>query len=183
MNAHLDAVEVLSAWRAPEPEQDARRLEYLDHLARHEDGLTRFGPPAHLTASCLVLDSTLERVLLVHHRKANAWFQMGGHIEHSDSGLRDAAMREAAEESGLDGLRVSAEPVDLDRHLLVGAFGRCQEHLDVRYAAVAPRGAVPAVSPESYDVRWFPVADLPAPDPGLSRLVAASIAAVSRSAW
>jgi 8-oxo-dGTP pyrophosphatase MutT (NUDIX family) len=119
------------------------------------------GPPEHLTASCLVLDERLDRVLLTHHRRARMWFQFGGHLEPADRSIRAAAAREAAEESGIDALRVSPVPVHLDRHVLLGDFGRCREHLDVRYAATAPPGTVPRVSAESLDVRWWPVDGLP----------------------
>jgi hypothetical protein len=40
-------------------------------------------------------------------------------------------------------------------------------HLDVRFVAVAPEDAVPVVSEESTDVRWWPVGALPEPDTGL----------------
>jgi 8-oxo-dGTP pyrophosphatase MutT (NUDIX family) len=108
-----------------------------------------------------VLDERGTHALLTLHRRANAWFQLGGHLEPGDASLRDAARREAREESGLGVLEMLPRPVQLDRHLLVGAFGRCREHLDVRYAAVAPGGATPRVGSESHDVRWWPVGDLP----------------------
>ena len=95
------------------------------------------------------------------HRRASAWFQFGGHLEPGDPSLWSAARREACEESGLGGLDPLPAPVQLDRHSLTGAFGRCREHLDVRYAAVAPGGALPRVGPESHDVRWWEVGSLP----------------------
>ena len=137
--AHLleDAVGVLGRWTAPDPVQAQLRRDFLAHLARHPDAVARSGPPAHLTASCLVLDAAGEQVLLTLHRRANAWFQFGGHLEAEDSSLWAAARREAGEESGLDGLEPLAAPVQLDRHALSGAFGRCRVHLDVRAAGDA----------------------------------------------
>ncbi|WP_299440992.1 NUDIX hydrolase [uncultured Phycicoccus sp.] len=157
-----DAARVLRGWRAPDAGQEALRSAYLDFLVAHPDGVAKAGPPAHLTASCLVLDADAERVLLTHHRRARAWFQFGGHLEVGDASLWAAARREAREESGIASLEPLPHPVQLDRHVLVGDFAHCREHLDVRFVAVAETGAEPQVSAESLDVRWWPVDALPA---------------------
>jgi 8-oxo-dGTP pyrophosphatase MutT (NUDIX family) len=173
---HEDALAVLTGWRAPDEQQDRLRTSYVDHLRRHGDGLSRRCVPAHLTASALVVDATGEHVLLALHRKGGFWAQLGGHCEPVDTTLSGAALREAGEESGLDGLRVLGDgPVDLDRHELSGAFGSCGEHLDVRYLVVAPPDAEPVVSDESDDVRWFAWDALPRDAVvDLSRLVSAA---------
>jgi 8-oxo-dGTP pyrophosphatase MutT (NUDIX family) len=157
----VDAIARLGEWRAPDAEQERLRRAYLAHLERYRDALSRSGPPRHLTGSVLVLDPAGERVLLTLHQKARRWFQFGGHFEPGDLTMRHGAEREAREESGIDGLSVHPEIVMLDRHALGKAFGRCREHLDVRYMAVAPEGAAHAVSHESLDVRWWPADSLP----------------------
>lgn len=158
---HTDAVAVLSHWPAPDAGQERLRRDYLDHLAAHPDGVAKAGPPAHLTASCVVVDADHERVMLTLHRRAREWFQFGGHLEAGDASVWAAARREAREESGLGSLEPLHQPVQLDRHVLVGDFGRCREHLDVRYVAVAPEGARGLVSEESLDVAWWPIDALP----------------------
>ena len=67
----------------------------------------------------------------------------------------EAALREAAEESGISDLTVWPGVLDLDRHPAPCRPGVVEHHLDVRFLVVAPAGAEPVVSTESLDVRWF----------------------------
>ncbi|GGS26820.1 NUDIX hydrolase [Streptomyces griseoviridis] len=147
MSLHDDAVLVLKGYE----DQDELRQVYLDHLAAHPDGLWKSCGDGHVTASALVIDPTRERVLLTLHRKLRMWLQMGGHCEPEDATLAAAALREGTEESGVAGLTLlPGGPVRLDRH-----HTPCAWHLDVQYAALAPAGAVEAISDESLDLRWF----------------------------
>ncbi|WP_431999608.1 NUDIX hydrolase [Streptomyces sioyaensis] len=158
MSLHADAARVLTGWPAPSPAQEKLRLTYLDHLAAHEDGMWKPCKEGHLTASALVIDPTGGRVLLTLHRKLKMWLQMGGHCEPEDASLAEAALREAREESGIArGLTLlPGGPVRLDRH-----HTPCAVHLDVQYAALAPEGAVAAISDESLDLRWFAYDEVP----------------------
>ena len=156
-----DALARLTEWAAPSDEQERLRREYLSHLTDHADAMARSGPPEHLTGSVIVLDESGEHVLLTHHPKARRWLQFGGHFESGDATMWAGAAREALEESGIESLVVLPEIVHLSRHALATSFGRCREHLDVRYAAAAPAGAGHTVSEESLDVRWWPVDRLP----------------------
>ncbi|MGN6633903.1 MAG: NUDIX hydrolase, partial [Oryzihumus sp.] len=61
---HADATALLESWTAPTAGQDARREDFLAHLRAHPDAMAKAGPPAHLTASCLVLDPAGDHVLL-----------------------------------------------------------------------------------------------------------------------
>ena len=181
MSLHADALAVLRGWAPPTPAQAALRDRYVAHLEAHPDGLSRSCVPDHLTASTVVLDADRSRVLLTLHGKARRWFQVGGHCEPGDPTLVGAALREAAEESGVAGLVVLPAPVHLDEHVVpfCGTSGDVH-HLDVRFVALAPAGAAHAVSEESLDVRWWPVDALP--DPALEELVAAALAAAGPAA-
>jgi 8-oxo-dGTP pyrophosphatase MutT (NUDIX family) len=169
---HDDARRLLAGWRAPDACQERLRQEYVAHLDAHPDGLLRTCLPDHVTASTLVLSPDGGHVLLTLHAKAGAWFQLGGHTEAGDTTLAGAALREAREESCLDGLELDPEPVQLDRHEVPFCGGRPgTRHLDVRFLAVAAPGTAHAVSEESVDVRWWPADGLPSDEPSLRELV------------
>jgi 8-oxo-dGTP pyrophosphatase MutT (NUDIX family) len=161
---HADALAVLRAWSAPSPAQEELRRRFVAHLERHPDGMVRECRPAHVTASVLVLDSRLSRVLLTLHAKSGRWFQFGGHTEAGDLALAGAALREAVEESGLApaDLELHPVPVRIDDHAVPFCGpGEGVHHLDVMYAAVARDGARHEISEESLDVAWWPVDALP----------------------
>ncbi|MGE7438338.1 NUDIX hydrolase [Kitasatospora sp. NPDC001175] len=165
---HADAVRALSAWSVANADQEQLRRDYLGHLAEQPEGLYRSCLPAHITASAVVVDPDAGRVLLTLHPKVGIWLQMGGHCEPGDATLAAAALREATEESGIEGLELLSvdgmpTPVKLDRHL-VRCTGKDQPentHLDVQYVALAPAGAQALISEESLDLRWFDYDRLP----------------------
>lgn len=173
-----EVISTLQGWPTPDLGQEHLLTRYL-HLLADEGhrALVKGVLPAHLTASLVVLDTGRTKVLLTHHKRADAWLQFGGHFEESDETLEAAARREGSEESGLtiDGPLV---PADLDAHLLVGEFGLCQEHLDVRYVTTVPPDAVPGVSDESNDVRWFALDRVDSELPHLKRLVDRAVSAL-----
>ena len=172
MSLHEDALALLRAWAAPDPGQEQVRRRYVAHLEAHPDGLSRTCFPDHITASTLVLSEDGEQVLLTLHAKAGAWFQMGGHCEDTDTTLAGAALREATEESGVPGLELDPQPVQLNAHPVPFCDRRgTVHHLDVRFLAVAPEGAAHAVSEESLDVRWWPWDALPTDDEDMHALV------------
>ncbi|MFB7595901.1 NUDIX hydrolase [Streptomyces sp. NPDC056160] len=169
MTLHDDAALVLAGYEG----QDELSALYLDHLRTHPDGMWKACTDGHITASAMVIDPGHGRVLLTLHKKLRMWLQMGGHCEPEDVTLADAALREATEESGVSGLTLlPGGPVRLDRH-----HTPCAWHLDVQYAAVAPPGAVAAISDESLDLRWFAYDEVPdVADKSVVRLLEATLA-------
>lgn len=175
MVAPAVAAAELAAWEPDDEAQRALKFGFLAFLdARPDDACARECVPGHLTASALVLDAAGERTLLTLHKRFHRWVQLGGHCEPGDPDLRAAALREATEESGIEGLTISAEPLHLDVHPVLCSLGVPSRHLDVRYLVHAPAGAEPRISDESADLRWWPVAALPSDEPTLTTMVSAA---------
>lgn len=161
VSLHASATDALRAWVPDSKSQRRLRDAFLRHLDEHPDGVWRNCAPAPITASAAILDPAGRRLLLVLHRKVGRWLQPGGHCEAADPTLAAAALREATEESGIIGLELVPGILQVDRHPAPCNPGVVEEHLYVRYLVIARPDALPAVSHESADARWFPWDALP----------------------
>ena len=169
------AIATLTAWNAPDPDQDSVRHAILAFLLACPDGCRRACVPGHVTASTLVLDHTRSRVLLTLHPRLGRWVQLGGHCEDGDAGIIEAALREATEESGIDGLRIRPELAAVHVHPVTCSLGVPTRHLDLQFLAYAPEDAEVTISDESLDLRWWPIDEVAeGADAGLRQLVAAA---------
>ncbi|HEY8547822.1 MAG TPA: NUDIX domain-containing protein [Acidimicrobiales bacterium] len=158
---------------------EALRRQVLDFVDAHPDALHRSCAEGHLTGSAMVVDPASERFLFMLHAKVGRWLQPGGHAD-GDAALPAVALREATEETGIEGLRVAVPAVDVDVHLFVAPGEVSHLHLDARYLVVAPPGAVPRANHESRGLRWAGVDELDGLglDPGTHRLAHAALAAL-----
>lgn len=179
---HDDATRTLERWRPATFGQESLRHAFLGFLAARADACARSCVPGHLTASTVVLDPAGTRVLLTLHPRVGRWLQLGGHCEAEDVSLRHAALREATEESGIDGLNLEPEPLHLAVHPITCSLGVPTRHFDVRYLARAPADARRVVrSTESLDLRWWPVEELPDDATDIAELVALARARVQNA--
>jgi len=167
--------------RAGDASHEAHRAQILAFLDGHPDALHRSCSAGHLTGSALVIDPTTRQVLFLFHAKVRRWLQPGGHAD-GDANLAHVALREAEEETGIDGLQVVGPAIDLDVHRFHHAGGTEPDHLhlDVRHLVLAPAGAVAVTNHESEGVRWVPAdacTELEV-DVGTVRMVAAGLEAL-----
>jgi 8-oxo-dGTP pyrophosphatase MutT (NUDIX family) len=158
----------------------AERRRVLDFIDAHDDALHRSCGPGHLTGSALVVDAESGKFLLLHHTKLRRWLQPGGHAD-GDGNLAAVALREASEETGIEGLRVVVPAIDIDVHLVEPPREQPHHHHDVRYLVVTPPAAVAVGNHESTDLRWATLDDLDALgcDPGVRRMAEAGLAALT----
>ena len=177
MSVRDSAISILTGWRPADPAQDSLRHAVLAFVQGRPDACRRECVAGHVTASALVLDHTGSRVLLTLHPRLGRWVQLGGHCDDDDADVVAAALREATEESGVDGLRIEPGLAAVHVHPVTCSLGVPTRHLDLQFVAHAPAGAQIAISDESDDLRWWPADALPdGTDHALAYLVARATA-------
>jgi 8-oxo-dGTP pyrophosphatase MutT (NUDIX family) len=114
-------------------------------------------------------------VVLLRHKRLGFWLQPGGHIDPGESPW-EAALREAAEETGLElaYADVGSDGVPPLVHVDVHAGGRGHTHLDLRYVLDGGDADPNPPEGESQEVGWFvwPAAIERAGDERLANLLA-----------
>ena len=134
----------------------------LDLLGASGDPLARdHFNPGHFTVGAFVLAES--HILMIHHRRLDAWLEPGGHIDAEDHSLETAAARELVEETGVAGRLIDHGIFDVDVHAIPAAQGEpAHSHFNVGYLFVADL-VEPIAAPEVRATAWAPldgVADL-----------------------
>jgi len=150
-------VEEVSAY-APSGEAERKsQAAILDLLRRATDPFTR-DHTDHITGSAIVARPDGSAFLMVFHRRLERWLQPGGHVEPEDASVRDTALREAREETGVTELDIANEGriVDLDVHPIPATKKRpAHVHYDLRYLLTTRASATLAEPLEIEKVAWF----------------------------
>lgn len=161
---YRDAIE---AYR-PENEQEANdRRVILNYLKQQpENLLSRENQVAHITSSGLILNRSLDKMLLIHHNIYKTWAWTGGHADgHPD--LLEVALKEGREETGVAALMplteamVSLDILPVYGHMKRGRYVSAHLHLNASYVLTADEGAPLQVNAdETSGVAWIPAASL-----------------------
>jgi 8-oxo-dGTP pyrophosphatase MutT (NUDIX family) len=163
-------LEAIGAYRVEHPHDELAFSQFRSFLDR-VDPFRRSDPEEHVTASAIVARPSGDGFLIVYHRKLDRWLQPGGHIEPDDASVFAAAVREAREETGVDGFDApfSDSILDLDVHL-IPAFGSepAHVHYDVRFLLTSEDGGALAAGAAWFSLAGVSPADL---DGSLERAV------------
>jgi len=145
----------LAVYAETHPEEAATIQRFIAFVETRPECFERSLLEGHITGSAWIVDQGGAKVLLTHHRKLDAWLQLGGHAD-GDPDVLAVALKEAEEESGLDGFEAVTEGIfDLDIHPIPERKGVPEHlHYDVRYVLRATGSTDYVVSEESHDLRW-----------------------------
>jgi 8-oxo-dGTP pyrophosphatase MutT (NUDIX family) len=142
----------------PAGEPEAAEVTRMAQVAAAEPDPWSRSLPLHFTASAVVVHPPTRRVLLRWHPRLGDWLQVGGHGDPGETDALAIALREAAEETGLDDL--VPWPDAALRHAVLcpvpaSASEPAHEHADLRY--VLATGHPDAIRPEDdrSPLRWL----------------------------
>ena len=150
-----EIIRMLSDYKPVDRNEIIFKKQIIDFVARNEIFLGTRNMAGHLTGSAWIINYDRSKVLLTHHKSLNKWLQTGGHTEDGEN-VKDAAIREATEESGLTSLKFLSDRIfDIDVHR-IPAKGEKPEHYhyDIRFIFEADDKEEIKVSHESIDVKW-----------------------------
>ncbi len=120
-----------------EQEETDRKILYKA-LEEEEDILVRENLQAHFSASAWIRNRTGDKVLMLYHNIYRSWSWAGGHAD-GEADLKQVAMREVREETGLENLKLlkdgifSLEVLTVDGHEKRGVYIPSHLHYNVTY--------------------------------------------------
>lgn len=161
--ALIGSSEPRAAWHHVAPihvdELNTVKRKFFELTALEPGALDRETTPGHLTGSALVVNHDASETLLMFHTKLQRWLQPGGHAD-GEANLARVALKEAAEETGIEGLEIVDPAIDIDVHNVAPEGAEPILHYDVRFLVFAPVGAAPVGNHESEDIKWVPISEI-----------------------
>lgn len=171
--------DTLTAYLSVHPEDKEHLADLIDVLDAAGDSIvSRKEFRGHVTAGAVLLRPD-GRVLTIEHRALNRWLLPGGHVEDQDESLVGAALRELAEETGIDASAVTLAvdlPLHIDAHGIPANPSKGEPdhwHFDFRFLFRTTADEYTLQEEEVSAASWQP-ADMLTGEPLRSRVLAAA---------
>ncbi len=156
-----DLLQLLQNYCPEDENESTMVLETQRFIEQNPLCFERTLPAGHITASAWVVSPDRQKVLLMHHKKLDRWFQPGGHCD-GDPDVRRVALKETEEETGALGQMAGNGIFDVDVHLIpANAKEDAHFHYDIRFLVEADPATKPAANAESKEVRWVLMSNVP----------------------
>lgn len=147
---------LLDEYQPLDQDEQTYKEQIIEFITNHDDCFKRSQTKGHITGSAFLLNKQGSHVLLMHHKKLDDWFQLGGHCDGQEDVLA-VAIKEAQEESGITAIEpVLTSIFDIDIHR-IPANSKEQEHYhyDIRFLLQVTSDEQVQQNSESKELRWI----------------------------
>ncbi|MSO13547.1 NUDIX hydrolase [Rickettsiales endosymbiont of Trichoplax sp. H2] len=160
--------ELIKNYKALDLREMVYKDQMLEFIYNSENHFSRSNKLGHFTASAFIMNKNMSKFLLMHHKKLNRWFQLGGHCDGDNDVIR-VALKEAREESGINNFHLHFENIfDLDIHIIPKIKDEPSHyHFDCRFLLIAERESMKK-NKESNELKWFDIKDTNIPTSNVS---------------
>ena len=135
----------------------------LSFLDRNPDAFYRTNLAGHMTASAIVVDSKMDKVLFAFHNIYNSWSWVGGHNDGNEDFLA-VAVDEAKEETGVkniypyNGEILGIDTILVHNHIKKGIYVPDHLHFNLTYLLIADDSEQLVIkADENSGVKWFSI--------------------------
>lgn len=151
----FDLLKELKKYKSSDENEENSREQIIEFLKTNENAFSRENKAGHVTAGAFVCDR-YGNILLNHHKKADMWFQFGGHSD-GESDSFAVAKREVYEECGISEFE-KAKPEIFDVSVQEISFNEAKNepmhlHYDINFLFVTS-GKEFKISDESSEIKW-----------------------------
>ena len=157
--------ELVSKLKAMQPYGDVEKemiKRTIDFINTYDFPMDQKLTAGHLTGSAWIVNQERTKALFTHHTKLDMWLQLGGHAEQEDHSIRETAIREAKEESGLNSVKlISKDILSVDVHMIPERKGfPAHPHYDIQFLFEADENERLSITQESEDLKWIAFEDI-----------------------
>ena len=149
-------IKLLENYFPDDPQEIIFKKQILNFINQYPNCFERSLEIGHVTASAWLVNRNGTEALLMHHRKLDNWFQLGGHCDGNPDVL-SVAIKEAQEESGIENISALSNNIfDIDIHLIPANTKEKEHyHYDIRFLLQVTSDEKVIQNSESKELRWI----------------------------
>ena len=158
-------LEELKKYEPKSQSQIKIKEKFIELYNTYGDGIFERNDYGHVTASSIILNKKMDKMLMIYHNIYKHYGWQGGHNDGNSDPL-DVAIDEACEETGLTRLIVIDKVYSLDilpvkSHYKNGFLVESHDHYNFTYVFIAyERDEIYYNEKESSDIKWVDLEDL-----------------------
>lgn len=167
MKTYQEMIEEIKNYQPIDEVENADHQSMMELIERYgEDAFLRTSLNGHMTASCLVVNESHDKVLMAYHLIYQSYGWLGGHAD-GEYDLEEVASRELMEETGVSNFKkifegiASIEVLNVGSHMKRGKYVSSHLHFNVTYLFECSDKSSTRVKPdENSSVKWIKIEDI-----------------------